>query len=107
MPHIFKPGDMALITVCASDPRAVGMVCIVETHPYEQMMRRPDKTTYSIVCVDITIGHPTLKAANIDCLQYIPPEEWPKSEYKQRKLVRVEGAPNESDTKRREPATTE
>jgi len=109
MAHVFKPGDMAIVITCINCPEAVGLYCIVESHPYEMGL-----PTRYITIVDITVGHPTLKFANITCLKYVPPEEWPESKYKQRELVRVEGAPHEHDQhrqghpeKRREPATTE
>ncbi len=103
MAHTFKPGDMAKLINALTVPEAEGMYCIVESNEYELVM--PHRT---IIVVEITIGHPSVKRANVNCLKYIPPEEWPESEFKQRELVRAEGVPHESNTaKRREPATAE
>lgn len=105
MAHIFKPGDMARLVNALTVPEAEGMYCIVESHPY--VLPLPHRT---ITVVEITIGHPSLKRANVNCLKYVPPDEWPESKYKVRELVRVEGAQDDSthDTKdKRELETTE
>ena len=108
MAHSFKPGDMAEIREGVVPKTIVGMPCIVETLPYTHTVFRYDGSPYEISCVDITVGHPNITKANVLCLKYIPPEEWPKSEFKQRELVRVEGAQHGPHTKdRREVTTTE
>lgn len=84
--HVFKPGDMAVITSCQIDPRVVGMYCLVDSHPYPQPVRSPKGVIRNISCVNVTIGHPTIKHANVLCLQYVPPEEWPESVFKEREL---------------------
>ncbi len=87
--HIFKPGDMALITggkpSVPKQANCLGLTCIVESHPY----LHPD---FPITAVNITIGVPGIERADVRCLKYIPPDEWPESKYKVRELVRVEGA---------------
>jgi len=86
--HIFKPGDMALIVAGVPIHKQLecrGLFCIVESHPYAH----PD---YPITAVDITIAVQGIERADVQCLKYVPPDEWPESVFKQRELVRVEGA---------------
>ena len=104
--HIFKPGDMAEIV--NGVPRktqgsCIGKTCIVESHPYHHFVLR-------ITVVDITVAVPGILRADVRCLKYIPPDEWPESVFKVRELVLVEkdnGSKHERPSKRREPATTE
>lgn len=91
--HIFKPGDMAVITACAIDPSVIGMQCIVESNEYAQKICRPGGSIYTIIAVDITIPHPTIKVANVLCIRYLPPEEWPESVFKERELNTPVGEP--------------
>ena len=103
--HIFRPGDMAIIINCIAAPIVIGLHCIVESeeHTLKLIFR-------NITAVDITVAHPFIKKANITCLQFVPPEEWPESVFKVRELVLVEkdnGIKRERPTKQRELETTE
>ena len=104
--HIFKPGDMAEVIAGAPFGRQVdcrGLYCLVESHPYTH-------PNYPIIAVDITISVPGILRADIQCLKYIPPEEWPESVFKVHELVLVEkdnGTKRERPSKRRELETTE
>ena len=89
---------MALVIVAYKNPDAVGLYCIVESHPY-QLGPPWNEKWGPLSVVDITIALPKCAFAAIDCLQYVPPKEWPESEYKVRELVRVEGAPREPNTR--------
>ncbi len=62
------------------------------------------------MAVDITISVPGILRADIQCLKYVPPENWPESVFKVRELVLVEknnGTKRERPTKQRELETTE
>lgn len=89
--HIFKAGDMAVIIACAIDPSVIGMQCIVESSEYAQQIRRPNGDITNIIAVDVTVPHPTIKYANVLCLRYLPPEEWPKSVFRERELLTPTG----------------
>ena len=105
--HIFKPGDMALITngrrSVPKQVNCIGLTCIVESHPYTH-------PGFPITTVNITVGAPGIKRADVQCLKYIPPDEWPKSEFKARELILMEknnGTKRERPSKRQELETTE
>ncbi len=68
--HVFKPGDMALISHCVQTA-CNGLQCIVESYPYSH-------PTLDMPVVDITVSVPSITRSDIRCLKYIPPEEWPE-----------------------------
>ena len=104
--HTFKPGDMAEVVAGKPFGEQIdcrGLTCIVESHPYPH-------PSYPIITVDITISVPKIHRADIRCLKYIPPNEWPEAVFKERKLVLVEknnGTKRDRPSKQRELETTE
>ena len=72
--HVFKPGDMAIIVRGRPSEKqldCVGLTCIVESYSYMDPI-------LAITIVDISVAAPGIVHADIRCLKYIPPDEWPE-----------------------------